>query len=98
MFNQACKIADQFALSESIVVYPGNCLDLLKAIPDESIQLVVTSPPYNIGKECEKRLHLDVYVQQQAEVIAECVRTLSPGKAEQYGAYNNGTSSFIIRE
>ena len=72
------KIADQFAASESIVVYPGNCLDLLETIPDESVHLVVTSPPYNIGKEYEKRLHLDLYLRQQGEVITQCVRALSP--------------------
>jgi adenine-specific DNA-methyltransferase len=76
--NQNHKIADEFGPSESIVVYSGDCLDLLKSIPDESLQLVVTSPPYNIGKEYEKRLHLDLYLQQQAQVIAECVRVLSP--------------------
>ncbi len=64
-------------MSKSIVVYPDNCLHLLKSIPDESIQLVVTSPPYNIGKEYEKKLHIDQYLQQQAQVITECVRTLS---------------------
>ena len=78
LFNQDFKITDKFTNSESIVVYPGDCLDMLRSIPDESIQLVVTSPPYNIGKEYEKRLHLDLYIQQQAQVITECVRTLSP--------------------
>jgi adenine-specific DNA-methyltransferase len=78
LFSQSQKIADKFALSETIVVYPGDCLDLLKSIPDESIQLVVTSPPYNIGKEYEKKLHLDLYLEQQAQVIAECVRALAP--------------------
>jgi adenine-specific DNA-methyltransferase len=77
MFNEKSKIADEFALSESIVVYPGDCLGLLKTIPDESLQLVVTSPPYNIGKEYEKKLDLDLYLQQQAQVIAECARALS---------------------
>ncbi len=77
-FGRNTAISEQFALSESIVVFPGDCLALLKTIPDESLQLVVTSPPYNIGKEYEKRLHLDVYLDQQAQVIAECVRTLSP--------------------
>lgn len=77
LFRQAQTIADRFAPSESIVVYPGDCLDLLESIPDESLQLVVTSPPYNIGKEYEKRLDLDLYLQQQARVIAECVRALS---------------------
>jgi len=78
LFRQNYEVADVFSPSESIVVYPGDCLDLLKSIPDESLQLVVTSPPYNIGKEYEKKLHLDVYLQQQAQIIAECVRTLSP--------------------
>jgi adenine-specific DNA-methyltransferase len=78
LFNRDVKIADEFALSESIVVYPGDCLDLLRTIPAESLQLIVTSPPYNIGKEYEKRLHLDLYLQQQEQVIAECVRALSP--------------------
>lgn len=77
LFKQNRTIAGKFARSESIVVYPGDCLDLLKSIPDESIQLVVTSPPYNIGKEYEKRLHLDVYLEQQEQVIAECVRLVA---------------------
>ena len=50
------KICDQFSLSRHIVVYPGDCLDLLHRIPDELMQLIVTSPPYNIGKEYEKKL------------------------------------------
>lgn len=78
LFNQNHKIADEFAPSESIVVYSGDCLELLKSIPDESLRLVVTSPPYNIGKEYEKKLHLDLYLQQHAQIITECARTLSP--------------------
>jgi adenine-specific DNA-methyltransferase len=78
LFSQDQEIASQFAQSEKIVVYAGDCLDLLKSIPDDSLQLVVTSPPYNIGKEYEKKLQLDLYLQQQALVIAECVRVLSP--------------------
>jgi len=78
LFSQSQKIADEFALSEAIVVCHSDCLDLLKSIPDESLQLVVTSPPYNIGKEYERKLHLDLYLEQQARVIAECVRALAP--------------------
>ena len=50
---------------------------MLQEVPDDSIQLVVTSPPYNLGKEYESRLHLNDYVSQQREVITECVRVLS---------------------
>ena len=77
MFTGAYKISRGFAPSEHAVVHHGDCLDLLKTIPTESVQLIVTSPPYNIGKEYETRLHLDLYLRQQEQVITECVRTLS---------------------
>ena len=72
------KISDRYDPSAKAVVFQGDCLDLLAQIPDGRLQLVVTSPPYNIGKEYERRLHLDQYVDQQAAVIAACVRALSP--------------------
>lgn len=78
LFSRDFTIEDEFSESESIVVYPGDCLDLFSKIPDESIQLVVTSPPYNIGKEYEKKLDLDLYLHQQERVIAEAVRAISP--------------------
>lgn len=77
MFQENSRISNTFSPSDRIVVYPGNCLELLKEIPSDSLQLVVTSPPYNIGKGYEKRLHLDLYLSQQAQVITECVRVLS---------------------
>jgi adenine-specific DNA-methyltransferase len=78
LFNLEPKFSDAFAPSERVVVYHGDCIDLLRTIPDESLQLIVTSPPYNLGKEYEKKLRLDLYLRQQALVIAECVRALSP--------------------
>jgi adenine-specific DNA-methyltransferase len=72
------KIVSQFDREESAVLFPGDCRTLLRSIPDESIQLIVTSPPYNIGKEYENRLDLSEYVEQQAEIIRECVRVLKP--------------------
>lgn len=57
------------------------CMDnlaFMRPLPDESMQLIVTSPPYNIGKSYEKRSPLAEYVRQQAQVISECVRLLSP--------------------
>ncbi|HHW13972.1 MAG TPA: site-specific DNA-methyltransferase [Firmicutes bacterium] len=48
----------------------------LHSLPDSSMKLIVTSPPYNIGKEYEKRTSLDTYLAEQAKTIAECVRVL----------------------
>lgn len=92
--DRAAKIAKHFGGSERIVVFPGDCSGFLREIPDESLQLVVTSPPYNIGKEYERRLEVEVYLRQQASVIAECVRCLSPNGSIcwQVGNYvNNGS-------
>lgn len=54
-------------------------LDFVHALRDESMNLIVTSPPYNIGKSYEKRTSLEQYVANQAAIIAECVRVLAPG-------------------
>lgn len=48
----------------------------MRALGSGSVQLVVTSPPYNIGKQYERRSSVDCYLTEQAEVIAECCRLL----------------------
>lgn len=53
-------------------------LDFMATLPAQSMKLIVTSPPYNIGKSYERRSPLDSYVEGQARVIAECVRLLHP--------------------
>ncbi len=75
---ESIDIAHTFESRKKIVLYAGDCLDLLADVPDEQFQLIVTSPPYNLGKEYEKRIHLDDYLEQQARVIEECVRVLRP--------------------
>jgi adenine-specific DNA-methyltransferase len=73
------NIAERFKPTARAVVHEGDCRKMLKAIPDGVIQLVVTSPPYNLGKEYESRLHLNDYIEEQREVITECVRVLADG-------------------
>lgn len=53
-------------------------LDFMRPLANESMNLVITSPPYNIGKSYERRAPLEKYIAQQAEVISECVRLLHP--------------------
>lgn len=71
------KIADVFNPEADAVLSHGDCLDLLKQIPSGFVTLVVTSPPYNIGKPYEKRYDLDTYLALQKRVIEECVRILA---------------------
>ena len=69
-------IASTFATDADLVLVEGDCLALLADLPDELVKLVVTSPPYDLGKSYEARLDLDDYVAQQRRVIEQCVRVL----------------------
>ena len=71
------KIADSYNQKSDAVIYNGSCYDFIKSMPDKSVKLVVTSPPYNIGKEYEKKTSLDDYYMFQEKIIDECVRVLS---------------------
>ena len=51
-------------------------LTFMRPLADGAMKLIVTSPPYNIGKSYERRSPLDAYVKSQAQVISECVRLL----------------------
>jgi adenine-specific DNA-methyltransferase len=50
----------------------------MAGLGDRSCKLIVTSPPYNIGKSYERRAPLDRYINEQADVVAEAVRLLDP--------------------
>jgi len=70
------KIQPSFDEAADLVLYEGDCLDLLAQIPDRLLKLVVTSPPYNLGKAYEQRLDMDRYLTDQQRVIEQCVRAL----------------------
>jgi len=69
-------IASEFDQEADFILFEGDCLSLLPQIPDGFVRLVVTSPPYNLGKPYEMRLDMDEYLAQQRQVIEECVRVL----------------------
>ena len=58
------------------VMEVSDNLSFMRGVRDESMMLIVTSPPYNMGKSYEKRASLEEYLQAQTQVIAECVRLL----------------------
>jgi adenine-specific DNA-methyltransferase len=72
-------IQDRFITTNQATLHHGDCLEILAQIPTGCTQLVMTSPPYNIGKVYEKRITLEMYLQQQTQVISECARILAPG-------------------
>lgn len=61
--------------------YRIECIDnleFIETLDDELFKLVVTSPPYNLGKANETPTSLETYLQHQEQVIEECIRVLHP--------------------
>ena len=73
MSNVSKPCADR----EAVMACADN-LAFMRGLADDSMMLVVTSPPYNLGKAYERRSSLEGYVRTQARVVAECVRVLHP--------------------
>ncbi len=66
--------------ASNCLIYNLDCLEAMTILPDESINLTVTSPPYNIGKEYENLLPLDDYIKWCEKWITEVYRlTLCDG-------------------
>jgi site-specific DNA-methyltransferase (adenine-specific) len=57
------------------ILYQGNCFEVLRGMPDGSIDAIVTDPPYGLSF-MGKKWDYDV---PSVEVWAECLRVLKPG-------------------
>ncbi len=63
-------------------IFVGNCVDIMKGWKKETIDLVVTSPPYNIGigdDRWEDSLPWDEYLELTRTWLTECYRVLVDG-------------------
>jgi adenine-specific DNA-methyltransferase len=67
----------RLATDKSAIISCVDNLSFMRPLTSGTMDLIVTSPPYNIGKSYERRSKLDSYITQQAQVISECVRLLS---------------------
>lgn len=57
----------------------GDALTELRKLKSNTVQLIITSPPYNIGKEYEKKIDYSTYLENMTPVIEELYRVLRPG-------------------
>ena len=68
---------DYISPDTDYVIKNGDCLSVLKKIEDGKFDLILTSPPYNVGKSYETKTSIEKYLETQEEIISELVRTLS---------------------
>ncbi len=71
---QAFPIESSFQKNAHIVVREGDTLAECKALPSDTFELIISSPPYNIGKVYEKQIELQHYLDWQKDIITELAR------------------------
>lgn len=76
--NDRKAIAGQFSPDADIVLAHGDSLHTLRGCPDGFANLIITSPPYNIGKEYEVTVKLEHYIESLHPILEQLVRVLSP--------------------
>jgi len=67
----------------------------MTAIPDNSIALAFTSPPYNVGKEYDEDISLESYLELITAVGKETYRVLRPGGRYVINIANLGRKPYI---
>jgi site-specific DNA-methyltransferase (adenine-specific) len=81
-------------IRELDVIHQASCEEM-KEIPDCSVHLMVTSPPYNVGKEYDNNLTLDEYLAFLRKVWKETYRVLVPGGRACINIANVGRKPYI---
>ena len=101
------KLFDEFEIPKDIeykqVEIPENDLNRLYCkssenmdeVPDNSIHLMITSPPYNVGKEYDNDLTLDEYLELLTSVFGETYKKLVTGGRACINIANIGRKPYI---
>jgi len=70
------KIENDFSEESKIVLHQGDTLKFLQTMPNKTVKLIISSPPYNVGKKYENQQSLEEYLNDKKRVIAELARVL----------------------
>ncbi len=76
LFMTHKAIETTYSSEAEIVVYNGDVNDYVASVPDNSVSLIITSPPYNLGKDYEDRVSIEKYLEGQSRLISQLYRVL----------------------
>ena len=75
--NQVFSKSGSYDEKSDAIFLKGDAKQTLKSIPDNSIKLIITSPPYNLQKEYEKKNTFEGYMDDIRPILAELHRVLA---------------------
>ena len=96
LFSKKIKKSKTFKKDCDFIVLEGDCYENIKKLPDNSVKLIITSPPYNLNKEYEDKNTLEKYLKEINPVIKEFNRVLRDDGSIcwQVGNYVNKSEIF----
>lgn len=71
------KVSKELDIEADVIMNLGDTNEFINIIPDKFFKLIVSSPPYNLGKEYEDTEKFEDYMEKQKEIISELVRVLA---------------------
>ncbi|MDB2548268.1 site-specific DNA-methyltransferase [Paracoccaceae bacterium] len=77
LFTENVIVSDDYNEEASAVFLKGDCLETLNQLPENSVKLIVTSPPYNLNKEYETKAALEDYLNALEPIIDKLYSVLS---------------------
>ena len=80
---------------EHLDVIFGSSSETMTQLPDNSVHLMVTSPPYNVGKDYDTDLTLEEHLAFLKRVWAETYRVLVPGGRACINVANLGRKPYL---
>lgn len=76
----ADRVYKRFKDTNRVTLYNGDCLKLLKKLPDESVDISITSPPYCMGKAYEdSHDDIETFRKQHIAIFPDLYRITKPG-------------------
>lgn len=80
------------AQAELDVLFSGDAFRLAEALPDDSVDLIFSSPPYCMGKSYEDSSSVDDFILSHEAIVPNLIRVLKPGGSIcwQVGYHSDG--------
>jgi adenine-specific DNA-methyltransferase len=92
-FNQAKRILGVPSYeNEGVAIYCQDCIEGMQKLPDGLVNLAITSPPYNIGKEYESLIETSDYINWCASWMKEIYRI-----SDENGAFWLNVGYFTVK-
>ncbi len=92
--SDECRLINRVPDNALDSIYSHSC-EQMPELPDNSVALMVTSPPYNVGKDYDLDLTLEEYLAFLARVLTETHRVLAPGGRVAFNVANVGRKPYI---